>query len=78
MFLALKIGTTKVRSTHGSVLFHYRADVPLGLFDPRHLRKVRYSCASTQRVLVFNLPNRQFGFYAENVEGKVKEQVRKM
>lgn len=61
-----------VRSTRGSVLFHYRADVLLGLFDPLHLREVRYSCASTQRVLVFYLPNKQFGFHAEKVEEKVK------
>ncbi len=61
-----------VRSTRGSVLFHYRADVLLGLFHPLHLREVRYSCASTQRVLVFYLPNTQFGFHAEKVEEKVK------
>ena len=66
-----------VRSTRGLVWFHYRADVFLGLFDPLHLREVRYSCASTQTVLVFDLPSRQFGFHAEKVEGekKNKDQV---
>lgn len=59
-----------VRSTRGSVVFHYRADVPLGFFDPLHLREVWYSCASTQRVLVFYLPNRRFR--AGKMEEKVK------
>lgn len=57
-----------VRSTRGSVWFHYRADVLLGFFDSLHLREVRNSCASTQRVLVFYLPNRQFGFHAKKVK----------
>lgn len=61
-----------VRSTRGSRLFHYRADVLLGFSDPLHLREVRYSCGSTKRVLVFYLPNRQFGF---QVKKKSKEQV---
>lgn len=61
-----------VRSTRGWVVFRYRADVLLGLFDPLHLREVRYSCASTQRVLVFYLTIRQFEFQAEKVEEKVK------
>lgn len=42
------------------VWFHYRADVPLGFFDPLDFRKIRYSSALTQRVLVFNLPSRGF------------------
>lgn len=37
--------------------FHYRADVPLGLFDPLHLGEVGYGRASAQRVLVFDLPD---------------------
>lgn len=59
-----------VRSTHGSVLFHYRADVLLGFFDPLHFREVRYSCGSTERVLVFYLPHRQFGFHAKKVKSR--------
>lgn len=65
-----------VRSTRGSVSFHYRADVLLGLFDPLHLREVRYSCASTQRVLVFYLPNRQLAVWVScKWRKKSKEQV---
>lgn len=64
-----------VRSTRGLVLFHYRADVLLGLFDPLHLREVRYGCCSTQRVLVFYLPNRQFEFHTDKVEENGKKPV---
>lgn len=45
--------------------FHYRADVPLGFFDPLHFRKIRYSCASTQRVLVFYLHGKDFGGFEQ-------------
>lgn len=62
-----------IRSTRGSVVFHYRADVPLGLFDPLHLREVWYSCASTHRVLVFYLPEQKVPCRKNG--GKSKEQV---
>ena len=50
--------------------FHYRADVLLGLLDSLHLGEVRYGCASTERVLVFYLPNTQFGFHKEKVQSR--------
>lgn len=59
-------------TVRSSVLFHYRADVLLGLFHPLYFREVRYSCASTQRVLVFYLPNTQLRFNAETVKEKIK------
>lgn len=69
-----KLGAHRVRF----FWFHYRADVLLGLFDPLHLREVRYSCASTKRVLVFYLPNRQFGFHAKKVKSRsVRDNRRK-
>lgn len=50
------MGTTvhSVSSTRVSV--QYRADVPLGLFNPLHLREVWNGCTSIQRVPVFDLP----------------------
>lgn len=53
------------------LLFHYRADVLLGFSDPLHLREVRYSCATTHRVLVFYLPKTQYWFHTK----RSKEQV---
>lgn len=38
---------------------HYRADVPLGLFDPLHLGQVWNGCASIQRVPVLDLTQQE-------------------
>lgn len=62
-----------VRSTRGSVLFHYRADVLLGFFDSLHLREVRYSCASTERVLVFYLPKQTVWVSCKGSKEQVSE-----
>lgn len=52
------------------VRFHYRADVLLGFFDSLHFREIRYSCSSTQRVLVFYLTNKNLGIRVEKVQKK--------
>lgn len=58
-----------------SVLFHYRADVLLGLFDPLHLGEIRYGRASTHSLLVFDLPDKHFGvFMQRRIEEGVEEE----
>lgn len=49
----------------------------LGFSDPLHFREVRYSGGPTERVLVFYLPDRQFGFHAKRVKKEVSERQRR-